>query len=657
MKLLISVFISLAFCSSLKAQRIIPGRIASIGFTGDTTDVVTPARGGVALIGGGGDVPGAFKWMIDRSGGGNVVVLRASSNYLYNETINSLGKVHSVETLLIDSREMANRPEVARVIRNAEMLFIVGGDQSNYMNFWRNTKTSEAINYLLNIKKVPVGGTSAGCAVLTGMYYSGEGGSATSRILEDPYDTIVKLYNNDFLHAPYLANVLSDMHFLTRSRQGRHVTFLSRIVKDWKVFPKGIAMDEKTAVCIDEKGNATVFGLSKAYFLLTDASKPPEKCLRGQPLTWNQDGKAIKVYEIQGDSAGNGNFSVSDFAAEKAAGGRWWWWSVEDGELRQRQSEKYVMLIHGGAGTILQKNMTPAKEAAYRASLRKALETGYAVLQKGGSSLDAVEATVRVLEDDSLFNAGKGAVFTHEGVNELDAAIMNGRTLAAGAIAGVRNIRNPITAARAVMERSEHVLLTGRGAEQFAKEVGIPLVDPSYFRTQQRWNELQDALRDDSVKAAAGHTFLPNGKLGVFNRDYKFGTVGCVALDKKGDLAAGTSTGGMTDKKYGRVGDSPLIGAGTYANNNTVAVSCTGWGEFYIRNIVAYDLSAQVEYKGVTITEAGDRVIQKVGRLGGDGGLIALDKYGNMAMPFNTEGMYRGCVTEDGKVEIYIYKR
>ena len=643
-------------CSGhLMAQRIIPGRVACIGFTGDTTDVITPTRGGVALIGGGGDVPGAFKWMIDRSGGGNVVVLRASGDYMYNETINSLGKVHSIETLLIDSREMANRPEVARVIRNAEMLFIVGGDQSNYMNFWRNTKTSEAINYLLNVKKVPVGGTSAGCAVLTGMYYSGEGGSATSAILENPYDSIVKLYNNDFLDPPYLRNVLSDMHFRARHRQGRHVAFLSRIIKDWKIFPKGIAMDEKTAVCVDEKGNAVVFGAGNAYFLLPDPARAPERCLPGQPLNWDGNGKAIKVYEIQGAEGGNGFFPVSDFAADKAVGGRWWWWSVEDGELRQQQDEKYVIVIHGGAGTILKKNMTPGKEAAYRAGLRKALETGYALLKKGGSSIDAVEATVKVLEDDSLFNAGRGAVFTHDGINELDASIMNGKDLSAGAVAGVRNIRNPITAARAVMEKSEHVLLAGRGAEQFAKEAGVIQTDPSWFRTQQRWNELQEALRDDSLKTAAGHTLLPDGRLGIINRDYKFGTVGCVALDKNGNLAAGTSTGGMTDKKYGRVGDSPLIGAGTYANNNTVAVSCTGWGEFYIRNVVAHDLSALIEYTGITVTEAGERVIQKVGKMGGDGGLIALDKAGNMAMPFNTEGMYRGSVTSDGKIEIYIY--
>ena len=322
---------------------------------------------------------------------------------------------------------------------------------------------------------------------------------------------------------------------------------------------------------------------------------------------------------------------------------------------------KYIMVIHGGAGTILQKNMTPEKEAAYRASLQKALETGYAALHSGRSSLDAVEATIKTLEDDSLFNAGKGAVFTHDGINELDAAIMNGKNGAAGAIAGVRNIRNPITAARAVMEHSEHVLLTGRGAEQFAKEAGITLADPSYFRTQQRWEELKAALRDDSLKAikadslkTAGHAAAT--RLGTLNHDYKFGTVGCVALDKEGNLAAGTSTGGMTDKKYGRVGDTPLIGCGTYANNNTVAVSCTGWGEFYIRNVVAYDLSALVEYKGVSVKDAAETVIQKVGKMGGDGGLIALDKKGNMTMTFNTEGMYRGCVTRDGKIEVYIYK-
>lgn len=321
-----------------------------------------------------------------------------------------------------------------------------------------------------------------------------------------------------------------------------------------------------------------------------------------------------------------------------------------------RSAEQYVLVIHGGAGTILKKNMSPEKEAQYKAGLEAALKKGYAVLQAGGSSLDAVEASVRILEDDSLFNAGKGAVFTNDGRNELDASIMDGKTQAAGAVAGVRIIKNPISLARAVMEKSEHVMMAGRGAEQFAAEAGIEIVDSSYFRTGSRWQGLQKALREDSSKTKLDHSFTPPQKAGTLNRDDKFGTVGCVALDRNGNLAAATSTGGMTNKKYGRIGDSPVIGAGTYANNNTVAVSCTGWGEFYIRNVVAHDLSALMAYKGLSVEEAGRTVIKKVGDMGGNGGLIALDKNGNMAMPFNTEGMYRGTVTKDGKIEILIYK-
>ncbi|HWV64810.1 isoaspartyl peptidase/L-asparaginase [Chitinophaga sp.] len=321
-----------------------------------------------------------------------------------------------------------------------------------------------------------------------------------------------------------------------------------------------------------------------------------------------------------------------------------------------QQKASYVLVIHGGAGTILKKNMTPEKEAAYKSSLKKALETGYKVLQSGGSSLDAVEATVRVLEDDSLFNAGKGAVFTHEGRNELDAAIMNGKTKAAGAVAGVTTIRNPVSAARAVMEKSEHVMMVGPGAEKFAKEAGLQIVDPSYFRTETRWQDLQRAIREDSLAAAKSNAYTNPVKFGIKNRDYKFGTVGAVALDQQGNLAAATSTGGMTNKKYGRIGDSPIIGAGTYANNETAAISCTGWGEFYIRNVVAYDLSALMEYKGLSVQQAGNAVIKKVGNMGGDGGLIALDRKGNMTMSFNTEGMYRGAVTKDGKIEVEIYK-
>ena len=320
------------------------------------------------------------------------------------------------------------------------------------------------------------------------------------------------------------------------------------------------------------------------------------------------------------------------------------------------QQKKYVMVIHGGAGTILKKNMTPEKEAAYIAVLTQALKSGYAKIQEGKTSLDAVEATIHVLENDPHFNAGKGAVFTHDGRNELDAAIMDGKTQMAGAVAGVTTVKNPISAARAVMEKSEHVMMVGAGADQFAKEAGLEIVDPKYYWTKERWDGLQQAIKEDSTKAVLDHGSKKSELLGSKNHDYKFGTVGCVALDKAGNLAAGTSTGGMTNKKYGRVGDAPIIGAGTYCNNETAGISCTGWGEFYIRNVVAKTISDLMEYKGLSVVEASKIALDKVGKMGGDGGLIALDRKGNVAMPFNTEGMYRGAITADGKIEVSIYK-
>ncbi|TWI88856.1 beta-aspartyl-peptidase (threonine type) [Chitinophaga japonensis] len=325
-----------------------------------------------------------------------------------------------------------------------------------------------------------------------------------------------------------------------------------------------------------------------------------------------------------------------------------------------QEGQRYVMAIHGGAGTILKSNMTAGKEQAYRAVLEQALQTGYAILKKGGSSLDAVEATVRVMENSPLFNAGKGAVFTNEGRNEMDASIMSGSNLAAGAVAGVTVIKNPISAARAVMEKSQHVMMAGAGAEKFAKEAGLEIVDPSYFRTEDRWKALQRVKAADPDKARLDHdSTLPktSGIPGGAHRDDKFGTVGAVALDQQGNLAAATSTGGMTNKKFGRIGDSPIIGAGTYANNATCAVSCTGWGEYFIRLCVAKSVSDLMEYRGWSLQQAAaELILEKVPALGGDGGLIAIDKDGNIAMPFSTAGMYRGSVTEDGKITVEIYK-
>ncbi|WP_291945958.1 isoaspartyl peptidase/L-asparaginase family protein [Chitinophaga sp.] len=325
------------------------------------------------------------------------------------------------------------------------------------------------------------------------------------------------------------------------------------------------------------------------------------------------------------------------------------------------QKTRYMLVIHGGAGTILKSQMTPEKEAAYKAGLTKALEAGYTILKSGGSSLDAVEAAVKVMEDNPLFNAGKGAVFTNEGRNEMDAAIMNGKTLQAGAVAGVTVVKNPITAARAVMDKSQHVLMFGPGAEKFAKQAGCEIVDPSYFYTEDRWKSLLKVRAADSTKMQLDHDSTiqhkPATKLGVENKDHKFGTVGAVAIDKQGNLAAATSTGGMTNKKFGRVGDSPIIGAGTYANNATCAISCTGWGEYFIRLVVAKTVSDLMEYKNMSVADAAAEMIMKqVPKLGGDGGLIAIDKDGNIAMPFNTAGMYRGSVTADGKIEVSIYK-
>ena len=306
-------------------------------------------------------------------------------------------------------------------------------------------------------------------------------------------------------------------------------------------------------------------------------------------------------------------------------------------------SNIFSIAIHGGAGTILRSSMTPELQQQYEAGLQQALDKGYGILEAGGSSLDAVEAAVSSLEDFPLFNAGKGAVFNNIGIHEMDAAIMSGQGLQAGAVCGVNHIKNPVQLARAVMDKSEHVLLCGAGAEQFAKQQGLQTEDDAYFYVAQRYRQWQEALKEDKV--VLDHT------------DKKFGTVGAVALDKNGDLAAATSTGGMTNKKFGRIGDSPIPGAGTYANNDTCAISCTGHGELFIRCVVAYDISCLMQYKGCTLKEACDIVVyDKLVKIGGEGGLIAIDRHGNIELPFNSEGMYRACRDSKGRNEVMIYR-
>jgi beta-aspartyl-peptidase (threonine type) len=312
-----------------------------------------------------------------------------------------------------------------------------------------------------------------------------------------------------------------------------------------------------------------------------------------------------------------------------------------------QNKDKIAIAIHGGAGTIKKENLTPELEKAYHETLDKALEAGYAVLEKGGTSLDAIETAIKILEDSPLFNAGKGAVFANNGKNELDAAIMDGKTGKAGAVAGVTNVKNPILAARAVMEKSEHVMLTGKGAEEFAQKQGLEIVEPSYFRTETRFQQLQKA------KEAEQDT---TGSLEL-EKFYKYGTVGAVALDKYGNLAAGTSTGGMTNKKYGRVGDAPIIGAGTYADNQTCAVSCTGHGEYFIRAVVGHEISALMKYKKYSLKKATETVIfDQLKPIGGEGGLIAIDKKGNVSLPFNSLGMYRGYKKANGEKKTSIFQ-
>ena len=315
-------------------------------------------------------------------------------------------------------------------------------------------------------------------------------------------------------------------------------------------------------------------------------------------------------------------------------------------KIKEQEKAEYAMVIHGGAGTILKKNMTDDKYNEYYNALDSALLIGQKILAAGGSSLDAIEKTIHFMEDSPLFNSGKGAVFTHDGKNELDASVMLGNGRRAGAIGGVTNIKHPISGAIAVMEKSDHVMMVGKGAEEFCELQGLEIVDPSYFRTERRWNGLQKILEREKDTGAIYE-----------NPDYKYGTVGAVALDKNGNIAAGTSTGGMTNKRYNRIGDSPIIGAGTFADNNTCGVSCTGHGEFFIRYAVAYDVAARMEYKEESVSEAAEYVVnKKLVDAKGSGGLIALDRYGNISMPFNTPGMYRGYI-KPGEKSIQMYTK
>ncbi len=305
---------------------------------------------------------------------------------------------------------------------------------------------------------------------------------------------------------------------------------------------------------------------------------------------------------------------------------------------------KIALAIHGGAGTILRSEMTADLEAEYRGGLDNALRKGFEVLQAGGSALDAVEIAVVELENFPLFNAGKGAVFTHEGKNEMDASIMDGKNLTAGAVAFVKNVKNPIKLARLVMEKTEHLLLAGDGANEFAKQMNVEFESDEYFYTEHRYQQLLKAIEENRIQLDHASSAKP------------IGTVGAVACDSNGNVAAATSTGGMTNKKFGRIGDTAIIGAGNYASNETCAVSCTGHGEFFMIGVTAYDVAARMKYKSLSLSEASAEALEHLTKIGGEGGFIAVDSAGNVVLPFNSDGMYRGFITASGEVKVEIYK-
>ncbi|RJT46806.1 isoaspartyl peptidase/L-asparaginase family protein [Rahnella woolbedingensis] len=331
--------------------------------------------------------------------------------------------------------------------------------------------------------------------------------------------------------------------------------------------------------------------------------------------------------------------------------------STDNSAASVSNKKRPVIAIHGGAGAITRAAMSIEKEQLYLAELERIVSAGQAILAAGGSALDVVTEAVRLLEECTLFNAGKGAVFTHQGTHELDACIMDGRTLDAGAICGVNHIRNPILTARKVLENSPHVMFTGAGAEDFARANGQEMVEPEYFFTQERYDQLQRAIAADTGVMLDHDGASLNACADPIDPEHKFGTVGAVAMDALGNLAAATSTGGMTNKQAGRVGDSPIIGAGCYASNNTVAISSTGTGEVFMRTVAAYDVAALMEYAGLTLAEATHKVVQeKLLPLGGSGGMIAVDKFGNVELPFNSEGMYRGFARVGDAPVVSIYR-
>jgi len=617
-----------------------PAMAAEYGhyLSGDTSlPTPGPVKPGLLLMGGGDRNHDALRWFMDKAGHGHIVVLRASQGgQIGDEFYNEIGGIQSAETFVFRDRESAYDPEILAALARADGIFIAGGNQSRYVRYWRDTPVAQALEAHVRAGK-PLGGTSAGLAMLGEYLYGAmDGGSVNSPVaLSDPLgpDTTIE---TDFLRLDLMRGIVTDTHFSERGRLGRLMAFVAKAEAMADGRPLlGLGVDEDAAVAVEGDGRARVYATAPGAGATVVRGGLVKELREDAPMSVSR----VEVVGVGTDSV----LHLPSGEVERPVFERPY--AVRDGVLVATQNT--LLAIHGGAG-VERADLSAEDEAAARKALEQALLAGHAELAAGKSALDAVTAAIAVLEDAPQFNAGRGAVFTHDGRNELDASIMDGDSGKAGAVAGVSKVKHPIQLARTVMERSNHVMLVGAGAEAFAAEQGVELVDPSWFRTEKRWQQLQKAL-DAEAKAQAA-----NAPLKLPGKAY-FGTVGALALDTDGHLAAGTSTGGMTNKRWGRVGDSPIIGAGTWADARC-AVSGTGWGEFYIRAAAAHEICARVRLTGQPLAKAAHDVINvQIPRAGGDGGAIAMGADGSVAFPFNTEGMYRGWIGPDGVPHVAVF--
>ncbi len=595
-----------------------------------------PVSPGLLLMGGGDRNFDVMRWFMKKAGNGHLVVLRASQgNEVGEEFYKEVGGILSVETFVFNNRTPSTDPKILASLAKADGIFIAGGDQARYVRYWKGTPVAEALDAHVRAGK-PIGGTSAGLAILGEYLYGAmdDGSLRSPEALADPLGP-ANTIEADFLHIERLKGIVTDTHFKERDRLGRLFAFIAK-AEAMTGTPRrgliGLGVDESAALAVEADGTGRIYATDPTGYAWLVRGGFAETQVAGKPL-------GLRRVDVTGIGPGSvvhlpeGRVDAPVF--QRA-------YRVSDGRLQE--VAPMMLAIHGGAG-VERRDMSPDDERDARAALELALRRGHAELKAGKPALDAVTAAIAVLEDDPHFNAGRGAVFTHDGRNELDASLMDGPTRKAGAVVGVRRVKNPILLARAILEHSEHVMMVGDGAEAFAREQGVELVDPAWFRTEKRWQQLQRRLREKEQGA------VDHGRPG---RHFT-GTVGAVALDTRGGLAGGTSTGGMTNKRYNRVGDAPIIGAGTWADD-ACAFSGTGWGEFYIRSAAAHSVCTRMRYLNESPAEAGQAVINvEIPALGGDGGAIVLGADGRIGLPFNTEGMFRGWIGADGVPHVAIY--